>query len=39
MANTYTHGLAEYIAGSTFEVIPQTTGADATVLVAMMGRR
>ena len=23
MTNTYTHGLAEYIARSTFEVIPQ----------------
>ena len=35
MTNTYTRGLAEYIASSTFETLPQTV-EDATILVAMM---
>ncbi len=33
MTNTYTRGLAEYIAGSTFEVIPQAVVEHAKLLI------
>jgi len=33
MTSTYTRGLAEYIAGSTFEVIPQTVVEHAKLLI------
>lgn len=37
MTNTYTRGLAEYIASSSFEILPQAVvEEDATILVAMI---
>ena len=35
MTNTYTHGLAEYMARSTFGVIPQAVGEHAKLCTSL----